>query len=31
MDYTDDACMFKFTVDQGTRTSSQYAAYRQSP
>src|SRR4029453_7173992 len=29
MDYTDDACMFKFTVNQATRTSSQYAAYRQ--
>jgi hypothetical protein len=29
MDYTDDACMFKFTVDQATRTSSQFAAYRQ--
>ncbi len=29
MDYTDDACMFKFTTDQASRTSAQYAAYRQ--
>jgi len=29
MDYTDDACMFKFTTDQASRTSQQYAAYRQ--
>jgi hypothetical protein len=29
MDYTDDACMFKFTANQATRTSTQYAAYRQ--
>ena len=29
MDYTDDACMFKFTANQATRTSQQYAAYRQ--
>ncbi len=29
MDYTDDACMFKFTTNQATRTSQQYGAYRQ--
>jgi hypothetical protein len=29
MDYTDDACMFKFTTNQASRTSAQYAAYRQ--
>jgi hypothetical protein len=29
MDYTDDGCMFKFTADQASRTSAQYAAYRQ--
>jgi len=29
MDYTDDGCMVKFTSNQATRTSQQYAAYRQ--
>jgi hypothetical protein len=29
MDYTDDACMYKFTLEQAARTQSMWAAYRQ--
>lgn len=29
MDYTDDACMFEFTTDQGTRMGAMWAQYRQ--
>ncbi len=29
MDYTDDACMYKFTLEQAARTQSMWTAYRQ--
>jgi hypothetical protein len=29
MDYTDDACMYKFTLNQAARTQSMWATYRQ--